>query len=167
MSSSPAPLLPVGLSALLPALLPAFLGALTALCPPPAAAGPPGDATRGRALLLQRQETGCILCHQVPGLPQGGALGPPLAGLAQRYGSDDLRLRIADARRLNPDTIMPPYFSTEGLHNVARAQVGKTVLTEQALADIVAYLLTAGAAPAAPGSAAPAGAEPALRDGQR
>ncbi len=106
-----------------------------------ALAAPPGDAARGRALLLQRQETGCILCHVLPGLPPGGALGPPLVNLAQRYSGDDLRLRIADARRFNPDTVMPPYFSTEGLHNVARAQVGKTVLSEQALADIVTYLL--------------------------
>ncbi len=117
----------------------------------PALAASPGDAARGRALLLDRLETGCILCHVLPGLPQGGALGPPLSGLGQRYTSDDLRLRIADARRYNPETIMPPYFSTEGLHNVARAQAGKTVLSEQALADIVAYLL----------------AEQALGDGRR
>ena len=106
-----------------------------------AVAAPPGDAARGRALLLQRQESGCILCHVLPGLPPGGALGPPLHGLASRYSSSDLFQRIADARRVNPETIMPPYLSTEGLHNVARAQVGKTVLSEQALADIVAYLL--------------------------
>ena len=116
----------------------------------PALAAPPGDAARGRALLLDRQESGCILCHVLPGLQQGGAggvggaggtIGPALSGLGQRYTRDDLRLRIADARRYNPDTIMPPYFSTEGLHNVARAQAGKTVLSEQGLADIVTYLL--------------------------
>lgn len=113
----------------------------------PALAAPPGDAARGRALLLDRQESGCILCHVLPGLQQGGAggvggtIGPALSGLGQRYTRDDLRLRIADARRYNPETIMPPYFSTEGLHNVARAQAGKTVLSEQGLADIVTYLL--------------------------
>lgn len=110
----------------------------------PALAAPPGDAARGRALLLDRQESGCILCHVLPGLQQGGVggtIGPALSGLGQRYTRDDLRLRIADARRYNPETIMPPYFSTEGLHNVARAQAGKTVLSEQGLADIVTYLL--------------------------
>ena len=109
----------------------------------PAAAAPVGDALRGRALLMQRQETGCILCHVVPGLPQGGALGPALNGLAQRYDRDELQGRIADARRFNPQTIMPPYFSTEGLQNVARAQTGRTVLSDQGLADIAAYLLQA------------------------
>ena len=120
--------------------LPALLGALAVM------AAPPGDAGRGRALLLDRQATGCILCHVVPDLPQGGALGPPLVGLGQRYAADELRLRIADARRYNPDTIMPPYLSTEGLHNVARARSGRTVLSAQALADIVAYLLAGPAA---------------------
>ena len=130
------------------------LGCLMTLAPLPALAAPPapaGDAARGRALLLQRQDSGCILCHVLPGLPQGGDLGPPLSGLKQRYNRDALRARIADARLGNPDTLMPPYFSTEGLHNVARAQQGRTVLGEQALADIVAYLL----------------AEPADNDGRR
>jgi L-cysteine S-thiosulfotransferase len=118
-----------------------LLAGLALQAAPAAQAAPPGDAARGRALLLQRQESGCILCHVLPGLPPGGALGPPLHGLASRYNSSELFQRIADARRINPETIMPPYLSTEGLHNVARAQVGKSVLSEQALADIVAYLL--------------------------
>jgi sulfur-oxidizing protein SoxX len=121
---------------------PSWLALLT-LATLPAWAAQPGDPARGRALLLQRQDSGCILCHVVPGLPPGGNLGPPLEGLAARYNSDTLRLRIADARSVNPDTVMPPYLSTEGLHNVARARVGQTVLGEQALADIVAYLLNA------------------------
>lgn len=112
----------------------------------PVASQTTGDAARGRALLLQRQDSGCILCHVVPGLPGGGELGPSLIGLAQRYNPGTLSLRIADARRYNPDTIMPPYRSTEGLRNVARQQVGRTVLSEQGLADIVAWLLNAEAA---------------------
>ena len=129
-----------------PTALLAWLALLAGAAALPAAAAPPGDAARGRALLLQRQDTGCILCHVVPGLPPGGALGPPLHDLGRRFARDELRQRIADSRRFNPDTIMPPYLSSEGLHNVARAQAGKTVLSEQALADIVAYLLAAPAA---------------------
>ena len=126
--------------------LPTLLTCLAWLAVQAAQAAPPGDAARGRALLLQRQESGCILCHVLPGLPAGGALGPPLTGLTLRYKHDELFSRIADSRRVNPDTIMPPYLSTEGLHNVARAQAGKTVLSEQALADIVAFLLATPAA---------------------
>ena len=36
---------------------------------------------------------------------------------------------------------MPAYFSTKGLQNVAKPLKGKTVLTEQALEDIISYLL--------------------------
>ena len=108
------------------------------------AQGQPSQATasaeRGRALLLQRQDTGCVLCHQIPGLPAGGALGPSLQGLAQRSTPAQARERIADARRFNPQTIMPAYLSTEGLHNVAAPYRGQTVLTPEALDDIVSYL---------------------------
>jgi sulfur-oxidizing protein SoxX len=100
----------------------------------------PASHERGRALLLQRQDTGCILCHQIPGLPVGGELGPSLQGLAQRSTPEQARERIADARRFNPQTIMPAYLSTEGLHNVAKPYRGQTVLTPAALDDIVSYL---------------------------
>ena len=102
-----------------------------------------GSLERGRALLLQRQDTGCVLCHQIPGLPAGGALGPSLQGLAERSTPLQARARIADARRFNPQTIMPPYLSTEGLNNVAAPYRGQTVLTPQALDDIVSYLFQA------------------------
>jgi sulfur-oxidizing protein SoxX len=98
---------------------------------------------RGRALLLQRQDTGCVLCHQIPGLPAGGVLGPTLQGLAERSTPAQARERIADARRFNPQTIMPPYLSTEGLHRVAAAYRGQSVLTPQAVDDIVSYLFEA------------------------
>jgi hypothetical protein len=52
-------------------------------------------------------------------------------------------MRIADPRLINPQSFMPAYFSTEGLHNVAKPLLGKTVLTEQGLEDIVSYLLEA------------------------
>jgi L-cysteine S-thiosulfotransferase len=100
----------------------------------------PASPERGRALLLQRQDTGCILCHQIPGLPVGGELGPSLHGLAQRSTPAQMRERIADARRFNPQTIMPAYLSTEGLHNVAKPYRRQTVLTPAALDDIVSYL---------------------------
>ena len=96
---------------------------------------------RGSALLANRQDSGCILCHTVPGMAAGGDLGPPLAGLAGRADVAQIRQRIADARRLNPETIMPAYYSTQGLQRVAGAYKGQTVLSGQSLEDIVAYLL--------------------------
>lgn len=96
---------------------------------------------RGRKLLLNRQDTGCILCHVVPGFKDGGNMGPSLIGVGQRMTPEALRQRIADPRLLNPETFMPAYFSTKGLQNVAKPLKGKTVLSEQALEDIMVYLL--------------------------
>ena len=96
---------------------------------------------RGRALLANRQDSGCILCHTVPGLAAGGDIGPPLAGLAGRASAEQIRQRIADPRSLNPATVMPAYYSTQGLQRVAGAYAGQTVLSGQGLEDIVAYLL--------------------------
>ena len=99
------------------------------------------NVERGRKLLLNRQDTGCILCHVVPGFKDGGNMGPSLVGVGQRLSPEMLRQRIADPRVLNPQTFMPAYFSTKGLQNVAKPLKGKTVLTEQALEDIISYLL--------------------------
>ena len=99
-----------------------------------------GSPERGKALLLQRQDSGCVLCHQVQGLPVGGALGPSLVGLPERSTKYQARERIADARRFNPQTIMPAYFSTDGLNKVASPHKGQTILTAQAIEDILSYL---------------------------
>ncbi len=124
------------------ALACALLGTAAAQSlPPPSAAGI-GSVERGRLLLANRSESGCVLCHVVPGLPAGGELGPSLVGIGQRSTAEQLRRRIADARLFNPATIMPVYFSTEGLQGVASAYKGQTVLSAQGLDDIVAYLLS-------------------------
>ena len=107
-------------------------------------AGPALDVAsieRGRARQANRHETGCVLCHVVPGFAAGGELGPSLAGIAQRGPADQLRQRIADARLLNPHTIMPVYGNAKGLQSVAPAYQGQPVLSAQGLDDIVAYLM--------------------------
>ena len=99
------------------------------------------DAERGRKLFIARHDTGCLLCHQAPGLKDGGEMGPSLQDVVTRLSPEQIRQRIADPRILNPQTFMPAYFSTKGVHNVAKSFEGKTVLTEQALEDIIAYLI--------------------------
>jgi sulfur-oxidizing protein SoxX len=132
----------MGWAAPLGALACALLGTAAAQSLPPASAAGIGSVERGRLLLANRSESGCVLCHVVPGLPAGGELGPSLVGIGQRSTAEQLRRRIADARLFNPATIMPVYFSTEGLQGVASAYKGQTVLSAQGLDDIVAYLLS-------------------------
>jgi sulfur-oxidizing protein SoxX len=121
--------------------LPASAAAAAATVTAPVTATVTASVERGRALLANRQDSGCILCHTVPGMAAGGEIGPPLAGLAGRASAEQIRQRIADPRTLNPATVMPAYFSTQGLQRVASAYAGQTVLSAQGLEDIVAYLL--------------------------
>ena len=103
----------------------------------------PGDATRGRALIAERSST-CILCHSAP-LPEvrfQGDLAPNLAGAGRRWSIPQLRLRLVDASRLNPATIMPSYYRVDGLQRVGRPWQGKPILSAEQIEDIVAYLAT-------------------------
>jgi L-cysteine S-thiosulfotransferase len=103
--------------------------------------GAPGDAERGRALVLERTNT-CILCHSGP-FPEEkfqGDLAPSLAGAGSRWSAGQLRLRLVDASRLNPGTIMPSYYRLDGLDRVAANFAGKPILSAEQIEDIVAYL---------------------------
>ena len=103
--------------------------------------GTPGNAARGRALVLERTST-CILCHSGP-FPEAtfqGDLAPSLAGAGSRWSEGQLRLRLVDASRLNPATIMPSYYRIDGLLRVGPAWRGKPILSAEQIEDIVAYL---------------------------
>ncbi len=111
---------------------------------PAALEGALGDATRGRAIVASRQTGLCLLCHGGP-IPEErfqGNLAPDLAGAGQRWTPAQLRLRLVDPRRLNPDSIMPAYYRSAGLTRVGRAWEGKALLSAQQLEDVVAYLST-------------------------
>lgn len=123
-------------------LLAAPAWAEEALPVPPGVA--PGDAARGRAIVLERTRGLCLLCHAGP-FPEErfqGTLAPDLAGVGARWTEGQLRLRITDGRRLNPATIMPSYGRTEGLHRVAPALRGRPILSAQEIEDVVAFLVT-------------------------
>ena len=106
--------------------------------------GATGDAARGKAIVLNRQVGLCLLCHSGP-FPEErfqGDLAPNLGGVGSRLSEAQIRLRIVDASRVNPKTIMPAYYRTEGLTRVAPSQRGKTVLSAQQIEDVVAFLVT-------------------------
>jgi sulfur-oxidizing protein SoxX len=110
---------------------------------PTSLTGAKGDPVRGRALVASRQQGLCLLCHSGP-FPEErfqGNLAPDLRSAA-RLSEGEIRQRIVDPRRSNPDSIMPAYYNTGGLTRVAPAVRGKTILTAEQIEDIVAYLLT-------------------------
>ena len=103
-----------------------------------------GDAGKGRAIVGNRQISACLLCHAgpFPDPHQQGTLAPSLAGVGSRLDAPALRLRLTDPARFNPDTIMPSYAATTGLHRVGAPWAGKPVLTPEQIEDVVAFLTT-------------------------
>jgi len=104
----------------------------------------PADAARGKALLVLREAANCVLCHAVPA-PEvrfHGDVGPTLAGAGKRFTAPQLRLRIVDMQRVNPATIMPSYYRTQGLDRVAAQYRGKPILGAREVEDLVAYIAT-------------------------
>jgi sulfur-oxidizing protein SoxX len=112
---------------------------------PTSLTGSSGDADKGREAFINRKLGNCLGCHAVTELeaePFHGEVGPPLDGVGDIYSEGELRLRVAYAKAVNPDTIMPGFYTTDGLHRVAEKFQGKTILTAEQVEDIVAYLLT-------------------------
>jgi len=104
----------------------------------------PGDAVRGRAIVANRRVGLCLLCHSGP-IPEErfqGDLAPTLAGAGARNTEAQLRLRMVDSARVNPETIMPAYFRSEGLTQVGPNWRDKTIFTAQQVEDVVAFLKT-------------------------
>lgn len=103
-----------------------------------------GDPARGRAIVTSRQRGLCLLCHSGP-FPEErfqGDLAPSLAGVGSRLSEGQIRLRLIDSRRLDPGSIMPSYYRTDGLERVGAAWRGKPILTAEEIEDVVAFLAT-------------------------
>lgn len=111
---------------------------------PASLTGAPGDPARGRAIVADRTRGLCLLCHAGP-FPEErfqGNLAPTLAGIGARRSPAQLRLRLVDGRVLNPETIMPSYYSLSGLTRVGRAWQGRPILNAAEIEDVVAFLAT-------------------------
>ena len=119
-------------------------GPLRALCSVSAvllmAAGDPG---RGREVVM-RQTSTCLLCHAGP-FPNPhlqGTVGPDLHGVGGRLTEGEIRERLVDAGRLNPDTVMPAFGGVGVGARVGAAWRGKPILDAQEIDDVVAFLVT-------------------------
>lgn len=115
---------------------------------PESLTGTPGDSERGRTIVADRTRGLCLLCHAGP-FPEErfqGNLAPDLTGVGGRLSAGQLRLRLVDGRVLNPETIMPSYYTLAGLARVGRAWQGRPILSATEIEDVVAFLATLGEA---------------------
>ena len=108
---------------------------------PASLTGAMGDPARGRAIVANRQVGLCLLCHTGP-FPEErfqGNLAPDLAGRGPPQRGP-VRLRMVDPARVNPKTIMPAYYRTEGL-DARRARLSRQDRPQrEQIEDVVAYL---------------------------
>jgi sulfur-oxidizing protein SoxX len=105
--------------------------------------GVPGDPVAGRSIVTDRERGNCTLCHALPDADAAqvaGNIGPLLAGVGARLGAAQLRMRLVDSTRVNPESVMPAYYRVDRLSQVAAAYRGKPILTAQQVEDVIAYL---------------------------
>ena len=109
----------------------------------------PIEASEGFRIMADRNTGNCVSCHEIPAwrdstqsanrLTLQGNFGPSLQGVGARYSKEQLRQWIVDARVIHPNTLMPPYGTTERLHLPARSQ---NLLTQKQIDAVVDTLTT-------------------------
>ncbi len=87
---------------------------------------------QGWRILFDPRLGNCAACHSIPnekGTKAGiqSTFAPALDGVASRYSAAQLRQWVVDARKINPDTMMPPFGQ---------------MLTPQQVTDVLAALHT-------------------------
>ena len=86
-------------------------------------------AVKGGCVVLDRRKGNCSACHLIAGAASGD-IAPPLSFMAARFADKQrLRAQVEDARRFNPNTVMPPF----GAHQI---------LTAEEIDQVVEFLLT-------------------------
>lgn len=102
-----------------------------------------GDPARGKQIALDRGAGNCLACHALPVDEKlQGDVGPDLNGVGGRLKEGEIRLRVVDPKLVNPQSAMPAFYRTEGLHRVRKELAGKPILTADQVEDVVAYLAT-------------------------
>jgi L-cysteine S-thiosulfotransferase len=87
---------------------------------------------QGWRIVFDQRLGNCVACHSIPN-EQGKKSGiqstfaPALDGVAARYSPAQLRQWVVDARKINPNTMMPPFGQ---------------MLTPQQVTDVLAALQT-------------------------
>jgi cytochrome c oxidase subunit 2 len=109
-----------------------------------------GNAARGADLISNKMAGGCIGCHTISGLKNmAGFLGPNLTHVASRLtigaglfpnDAKHMALWIKNARLMKPGITMPTLGKDQIDPMTNKPALAATALTDQQIADIVAYL---------------------------
>ena len=100
-----------------------------------------GNYKRGKKIFSSRK-VNCLSCHEVPIKEEKfhGNFGPPLYGVGAIYTKDEIRLRVINAKIINPESIMPAYFVKIKNPRTPKNYLNKTILSAQEVEDLVEYL---------------------------
>lgn len=92
-------------------------------------------STIGFEIMRSQQLGNCVACHDIPGV-QGrvSTLGPSLQGVARKWSRTELTQWVKDARKINPETLMPPFGVTEGL---TKAIPPRAILSDAQILQVV------------------------------
>jgi sulfur-oxidizing protein SoxX len=103
---------------------------------PQSLTGKPGDAARGRTLLVKRGSANCLTCHSIKDkeMQPGGTRGPALDGVGAALTPAQLRLSVVDFSRITRGAAMPSF------HKSGVIGGDKPTLSAEEVEDVVAYL---------------------------
>ncbi len=90
------------------------------------------SVSNGWRIIFDQRAGNCVACHSVAdasGKKTGiqSTFAPALDAVASRYSAEVLRQWVVDARKINPDTLMPPFGS---------------ILSQEHVNEVLAALLT-------------------------
>jgi sulfur-oxidizing protein SoxX len=92
-------------------------------------------ATEGFEIMISRQLGNCMACHEMPGVDGlVSTLGPSLKGVARKWTRTELTQWVKDARKMNSQTLMPPFGTTEGL---TKANPPRAILSDAQISQVV------------------------------
>jgi sulfur-oxidizing protein SoxX len=111
---------------------------------PKSLTGTPGNAVRGRELLLARNPANCLECHTIARdkAMKGGSRGPALDGVGANLTAAQLRLSVVDYAQIQPKAGMPSFHKRDSGLLSAKQDRDTPVLSAQQIEDVVAFLQT-------------------------
>lgn len=99
-----------------------------------------GSAERGFRLMAAGSAGNCVVCHSMPGASgPASTFAPTLHQVGARYSAQELRQWVTDARLIKPNSLMPPFGTTQGTNSPMLSQ---PLLSAEDIDHVVAALQT-------------------------